>query len=138
MRISDWSSDVCSSDLIEPLADPDAAGFRIDARLIAVEPVAGRIVARAETVIGDLLPAVRRQRQPFVEPHRGAIADDRALIERDALAVGIIVDLCPDLVATVAGHALGIEAPHTRADPSGAARPRHDSASRSSSRIEAQ
>src|SRR3546814_20617366 len=29
MRISDWSSDVCSSDLVEALANVEAAGFLV-------------------------------------------------------------------------------------------------------------
>jgi hypothetical protein len=45
--------------VVEPLADADAAKVRIDAHFEAVEPVAGRIVARSEAVVGDLVPAVR-------------------------------------------------------------------------------
>src|SRR5690606_32377788 len=48
--------------LVEAAADAGAAHLGIDAHLVAVEPVAVRIVARTVAVAGDLVPAVRPQR----------------------------------------------------------------------------
>src|SRR3546814_2485979 len=47
MRISDWSSDVCSSDLIEPAARDDAA-----TRETAVVIAEAQIVANGQPLVG--------------------------------------------------------------------------------------
>src|SRR3546814_9804285 len=47
MRISDWSSDVCSSDLIEPAARDDAA-----TRETAVAIAEAQIVANGQPLVG--------------------------------------------------------------------------------------
>src|SRR3546814_2133474 len=62
MRISDWSSDVCSSDLIE-LADNDAAALAIAAQRTVDVAV---VDLRAPGVNGPALLAAIRQRYPEV------------------------------------------------------------------------
>ena len=58
-------------------------------------------MATAEAIAGDRRPVVRRQRNRFVDPGRGAVADDRAFQHGDELPIGKVVDLAADLAGTV-------------------------------------
>src|SRR5690606_12570254 len=79
--------------LVEPPSQPRAAHFGIDAHLVAVEPAARGIVAAAEAVAGDLVPAMRGERLLPRDAHRGAIADHLVVEHRDEAALGEVVDL---------------------------------------------
>src|SRR3546814_6815680 len=74
MRISDWSSDVCSSDLIGPVAvAQQAVGLGRGAQLSAAE-AALRAVVHAEAGVEAL--ARRRDRQPDATRLRAAFQRD--------------------------------------------------------------
>src|SRR3546814_9971055 len=53
MRISDWSSDVCSSDLLKKKLGEDMAGYRI---LGACNPKMAHQALRIEPRVGAMLP----------------------------------------------------------------------------------
>ncbi len=82
--------------IVKPLADAQPPLLRRDDHFIAVEPVAGRIVAAAKAVAGDRFPVVRGERDLFVDAAGGTIADHFAFIERDEHPFGIIVDMAAD------------------------------------------
>src|SRR5690606_35691696 len=58
--------------LVEPAADPGSAHLGIDAHLVTVEEIAGRVVPAPVTVAGDLVPGVRLQRLVTGEAHARA------------------------------------------------------------------
>ena len=91
---------------VETPADADTAHLRVHAHLIAIEPVAGRIVAAAVAVAGDLVPVVRLKSQRFGELHGGAIADHLVIEQRDEAAFLEIVDLPADLAMRIGRHVL--------------------------------
>ena len=101
--------------IVQALADTQATAGRIDRQLEAVEPVPGRIVAAAETVAGDRFPVMRAERDCFIDAGCGAIADDFALVERDELTVGKVVDLPLNHAGTI-GTEAGIDAADERDD----------------------
>src|SRR3546814_21043742 len=79
MRISDWSSDVCSSDLKQGMAFADLESRSSDDRIFA-RAVELEVVAR----IGDLhayevcfIVAARRQATPLVIRERGIGVDEQ-------------------------------------------------------------
>src|SRR3546814_10218067 len=82
MRISDWSSDVCSSDLLEALARAGTVtGFvqALDARLFLA-------AARGGQRDGDVLVDVRQVADPDAADLLAAELHVRAVVERHALA----------------------------------------------------
>src|SRR3546814_7357417 len=82
MRISDWSSDVCSSDLEQQLADVD--GDRIRLRANAIMMLQRRELLRAgDELAGEL-------GKPFVEMRAGESIEGR-LLRRVDLASGRFV-----------------------------------------------
>src|SRR3546814_21187225 len=117
MRISDWSSDVCSSDLLQPIAPIfDAAGITI---LAASQGIADRPVAMRLCRAGNCRIPFGDQR--FVQPGalRPAVGDggiDRiggllALeIDEIAVQVNIIPLLSPPFSKTA--RVYGVDAHH--------------------------
>src|SRR3546814_18241477 len=83
MRISDWSSDVCSSDLPEHLLDGFRAVLR-DGDAVAMRTLHGGRAAGVE-VFGDAVPENRRQ-------HAGIVAIDRKSVV-EGKSVSVRVDL---------------------------------------------
>src|SRR3546814_17570053 len=86
MRISDWSSDVCSSDLVEGAGELDAAGLaaaagvdlRLDDPEVAADRLGGvdRFLRRARDAPGrDCNAVIGKQllRLVFVEIHVGSV-----------------------------------------------------------------
>src|SRR3546814_4337869 len=75
MRISDWSSEVCSSDLPDRLADPQAS---------AIEQQQHRPVARADPRLGGVFRDLLGQRDRLVGRDRAwhALLDARPLEAR--------------------------------------------------------
>src|SRR5690606_24967043 len=82
--------------LVEPAADPGAAHLGIDAHLVTVEEIAGRVVPAPVTVAGDLVPGVRLQRLVTGEAHARAIADQPLVEHGDEAAGGKVVQLAAD------------------------------------------
>src|SRR3546814_18823398 len=71
MRSSDWSSDVCSSDLLPVTADRNGgAGRRNTARRRAMRKVA---VNLKDTCIGDFLPACEDDAQLLLTGHDSGV-----------------------------------------------------------------
>src|SRR3546814_5153381 len=102
MRISDWSSDVCSSDLLAPVTRALEAGpVGIDPRICRdrriepgehVAPLAAVLIARDE--VGEALPVSRRA--AVIDHQRGiALRRQRLVLGREGralLAVRAAVD----------------------------------------------
>ena len=65
-----------ASFFIQAPPDAHAADLGIDAHLVAIEPVAGRIVTAAIAIAGDLVPVMRLEGERFGKLHGCAIADD--------------------------------------------------------------
>src|SRR3546814_14210424 len=65
MRISDWSSDVCSSDLVE---------LAVDAHQMLVRPLAAGVVGVRDVVRGGELPAAAFAQQEGVD--LGVVVED--------------------------------------------------------------
>ena len=86
---------------IEPLADAQAAGFRVHADLVAVEIVAVGIVRGAVTVAGDPCPGMRAHDLILRQAQRRAVADHGVFVDRDQLAFREVVDLAAQLVERV-------------------------------------
>src|SRR3546814_19355724 len=65
MRISDWSSDVCSSDLLQPIGGPTAGGGIVDTRQrLERDRAAAQVVmlaAQAEDGRTDRTPGVEHE-----------------------------------------------------------------------------
>src|SRR3546814_2621955 len=84
MRISDWSSDVCSSDLLETAAERPEQ-FERDLRRIDFHDVARarhgerREGGLAEEMRGDAFVALGISRRPIVEPHPRVVQRDKIL-----------------------------------------------------------
>src|SRR3546814_11436850 len=79
MRISDWSSDVCSSDLLVDVAIVDVADRALDQIAVAVDRRGRR---RAERGVADLVPQPREIIEVALDLGLGARqpggADDRS------------------------------------------------------------
>src|SRR5690606_21872623 len=101
--------------LVEAAPDPGAAHLRVDAHLVAVEPVAVRIVARAVAVAGDLVPAMRLERFVAGQAHRGAVADQSAIEHRDEAAAREVVGLPANVAAGIGGEVF-VNAPRQAGD----------------------
>jgi len=101
--------------LVQAPTEPGAAHLGVDAHLVAIEPVAGLLVATAIAIAGDFVPAMRAQRLGTVEPHSGAIADQLAVEQGDETSLAEIVQLAANLACLVTGHAL-ISTPHQIGD----------------------
>src|SRR3546814_11134926 len=100
MRISDWSSDVCSSDLREP-----AVGPRVMRQIIAAAPVrVGHDRLAADLVEGDVLRRAARRRgdrdggehafgiarRPVEAlPAAHGAADRKSVVEGKGVSVGV-------------------------------------------------
>src|SRR3546814_20165053 len=78
MRISDWSSDVCSSDLLIARFDINLAGSLVDEIIGAVTAkyFLGRDQQVAEPVLGGLVRGTRRNLLPGRENHLTRISVD--------------------------------------------------------------
>src|SRR3546814_3080693 len=59
MRISDWSSDVCSSDLLDGVALVRRQAFADGGRIGAAAPVAGDELRHQAEALGEALPQGR-------------------------------------------------------------------------------
>src|SRR3546814_6686285 len=83
MRISDWSSDVCSSDLVEDEVDNARDRVRtIDRRGTAgqhVDPVNER--GRNDVDVGGRRAGVARQQTAAVHQHQGALRTEAAKVD---------------------------------------------------------
>src|SRR3546814_7994268 len=92
MRISDWSSDVCSSDLLGGLVILRLDGFEIGLDLVVLDRELPPFVAidAVEQVVGDLaalLDALGRGGRDLAEQHLlqtrpGGAVEDRAFVVR--------------------------------------------------------
>src|SRR3546814_11136170 len=89
MRMSDWSSDVCSSDLIHDAA-PDAAGFQTEQRvfrpgggIISVARIRNHVVVAAEHE-GRAVVEQRLDTRPEPRPPAQLV---RVLLGADGIAV---------------------------------------------------
>src|SRR3546814_9041887 len=86
MRISDWSSDVCSSDLLEPRAADGLGIFLVD-----LGGHAGRVrsdrgdgaEAEADRPVGDLLQPLRADRQRVDDRVEARLLNLTALFRRE-------------------------------------------------------
>src|SRR3546814_4768209 len=88
MRISDWSSDVCSSDLVvlESIAKARERGLGIlQAAIAGTREVSMAVVASTLTTIAVFLPLV------FVEGIAGQLFRDQALTVAIAIAISLAV-----------------------------------------------
>src|SRR3546814_64298 len=98
MRISDWSSDVCSSDLADraPLDAPEAAEDVARMRRLHLEEIA--LVDRLADQFVHVIGLVRRWRDQRVEAFVGAVIGIARRAERHAAAVvlGQIVEEVAD------------------------------------------
>src|SRR3546814_9962471 len=87
MRISDWSSDVCSSDLLDLRQRVHTVGARFDenaARPCERPEMALQLAHRLEGfVTGPVLGATRHAAQQLVEHRQGGIG--QAFLKTDAL-----------------------------------------------------
>src|SRR3546814_14667762 len=72
MRISDWSSDVCSSDLVTCCAKRREGGVDVDRTAAGARPVAGELLQRI-TVVG-VVCVVHLQRLDQANAHVNAAA----------------------------------------------------------------
>jgi len=61
-------------------------------------------VAAAKPVTGDFIPGMIRQRDAFIQPHRGAVADHFAIKQRDKAAFGVVVDLPANFALRIGGQ----------------------------------
>ncbi len=95
--------------------DTHAPHLGVDAHFIAVEPVAGRIVAAAVTVAGDLVPVVVLKGECLGQLHGRAIADDLIIEQGDEAPFAEIVDLPADLAVRIGRHVL-VNAAHQIGD----------------------
>src|SRR3546814_20120056 len=94
MRISDWSSDVCSSDLLALYRNPPAQqeGVANDLRLL-LQPVAAERFARHD-VVSIAAEGMAHQRQiptaaPLRMPYMGHLMDEMSLDgQRDVATIG--------------------------------------------------
>src|SRR3546814_3814330 len=73
MRISDWSSDVCSSDLGHEVRDEAAVEQRRQLRRLAGVDEHQRLPAQLAAGVGALLEAAQRQRRSVVQAQAGAV-----------------------------------------------------------------
>ena len=80
---------------IKPLADPQPAVRGVDADFHPVQPVPVWIVAGGKPVAGDLVPAMRFQRDLTGDDEGRAMADDFAIKLGNELTLGKIIDLAP-------------------------------------------
>src|SRR5690606_140908 len=78
--------------------------------------VSGGVVATAEAVPGDLVPGVRLEHEFLRQLHRGAVADDRAVQNRDEAPFREVVDLPADFTGGVSGKII-VGAAHQCGDP---------------------
>src|SRR3546814_18074537 len=84
MRISDWSSDVCSSDLVHDRTAFEAALTDLKGKNIAVDP--DRAVAAIFTALEGAGAKIARHRDPAVLPK--AIKNDTELDRSEERRVG--------------------------------------------------
>src|SRR3546814_18434892 len=88
MRISDWSSDVCSSDLIGFHVDPGQAlaGFGIDALVEALRGLIGEIKVQLGAALIITQPAAK-QLVALRQTVRGRVLVDDDVVEAETLDV---------------------------------------------------
>src|SRR5690606_17945968 len=108
--------------LVEPAADPGATHLGVDAHLVTVEEIAGRVVPAPVTVAGDLVPRVRLERLVAGEAHARAIAAQPLVEHGDEAAGGQVVQLAADLAERI-GLVRSDDPPGVRADPAGVVLP---------------
>src|SRR3546814_18438526 len=87
MRISDWSSDVCSSDLLQSASRVPDHGRRVPFRFV-------RIAGDARLELADALAALTIERDPSASD--GAIEKDRQRFAHAPLVIEVLANLDPD------------------------------------------
>src|SRR3546814_813692 len=99
MRISDWSSDVCSSDLLRPGSSPNSSGITVGARpermtlLFGEDPGLNRVVAGTvveASYYGDMTYysiAIQAVERPIVVSMRNTIGRP-SLVSGEKVQVG--------------------------------------------------
>ncbi len=90
--------------LVQPPPDTHAAHLGIDAHLVAVQPVAGGIVAAAIAIARYLVPVVRCKDDRFGQLHAGAVSDHFLVQQCDPAAFGKVVDLPAYLALRIGGQ----------------------------------
>src|SRR3546814_3904630 len=83
MRISDWSSDVCSSDLVDHAGDLlDMRLFRLDPQQVRAILERGDAIEHATVLTRPFAELIEVRRQPL-RPHQLAVAvDDDVTVDR--------------------------------------------------------
>ena len=83
---------------IEPLAEAMPTVAAVDHDLVAVEPVAFRLMRAAVAIGGNALPGMRRQRAALREPDARAVPDHVAVVHGDQMPLGEPAYLGRDLL----------------------------------------